>query len=694
MAQPRRNRLANETSPYLLQHADNPVDWYPWGDEAFARARTEDKPVLLSVGYSSCHWCHVMAHESFEDETMAARMNEWFVCVKVDREERPDVDSVYMTVVQAMTGSGGWPMTVFLTPDGEPFYAGTYFPPQDLRGRPGFARVLVAINTAWTTERDRILEVSGNIAGQLRNAALRAPQGDGTIDDAMPAAAVDYFREAFDTQYGGFADAPKFPSPTSLEFLLAFHARRVAEGRPDPGALYLVTETLRHMATGGIYDQLGGGFARYSVDGMWIVPHFEKMLYDNAQLVRVYLHAWQLTGNPLFERVVRETLAYLEREMLDPGGGFYSAQDADSEGLEGKYYVWTLDEVRDVLGEDDARLFARAFPMTEGGNFYDPHHMELEGRNVLTRRYRSEVPAEFGMTAAEFEVRIEELRPRLLEARSKRVPPGLDDKVLTSWNGLVLAAFAEAGRVLAEPRYVDIARANAGFVRDHVVVDGRLLHTWKDGKARIDGMLEDYTYYGLGLVELYKSTGDYAWLDWARDLLEVVLADFRDAERGGFFETPRSGERLLFDQKSFFDAATPSGNGSAAQLAWWLGRHFGRSEWEAMVPDVVAQVRQNLSEVPNGFGAIWQAIELVLAPRHELVIVGDPSARGPLERQARQHYIPWLALMPGVEGTPLPHFADRGAGGAALAYYCEDMACQLPTGDPSALGSQLPVTRA
>jgi uncharacterized protein len=687
--QPHRNRLANETSPYLLQHADNPVDWFPWGDEAFARARAEDKPVLLSVGYSSCHWCHVMAHESFENPEIAALMNQWFVNVKVDREERPDVDGVYMTVVQGMTGSGGWPMTVFLTPEGEPFYAGTYFPPQDMHGRPGFPKVLEALQNAWTNEREKVVESAAHITTQLREGSRRSASGDGVVDATVADSAANRYREAFDPEWGGFGGAPKFPSPSNLEFLLEYHARLVAEGRPDPGALFLVTETLRHMASGGIYDHLGGGFARYSVDGAWVVPHFEKMLYDNAQLIRTYLHAWQLTGDPLHERIVRETIAYLEREMLDPSGGFYSAQDADSEGIEGKFYVFTVSEVEEALGADTA-LFNRCFGVTPSGNFHDPHHPELVGRTVLTRRYdETNIAREFGISGDALESRLDELREQLFKVRQHRVPPGLDDKVLTSWNGLALAALAEAARVLGDQHYHELAIRNAAFVRQAMWDGARLLHTWKGGVARIDGMLEDYVFYGLGLIELYKLTGDLAHLEWARELWEIVLRDFRDGENGGFFEASRSGEKLLFDQKSFFDAATPSGNGSAAQLGWWLGRYYDRPEWEAVVHEVVAQVQQHLLSAVTGFGAIWQAIELIHAPRQELVIAGEPGARAPLETEAARRYLPWLLVAPGAAGTPLPHFEGRDAGDAALAYFCENMACQLPVAMPEELAHQL-----
>jgi uncharacterized protein YyaL (SSP411 family) len=683
------NRLASETSPYLLQHADNPVDWYPWGEEAFARARAEDRPILLSVGYSSCHWCHVMAHESFEDEHTARLMNEWFVNIKVDREERPDVDSVYMAAVQALTGQGGWPMTVFLTPDLKPFYAGTYFPPADGHGRPGFPRVLEALHRAWVEEREKLLSAADGITDHLQAAARRLAGPGGAVGPDGPERAVRALAESYDAEWGGFGQAPKFPNPGILEFLLAHHARAGAAGN-GPSALEMALTTLVRMTQGGLYDHLGGGFSRYSVDSRWLVPHFEKMLYDNAQLVRAYLHAFQLTRDEYFARIVRETLAYLEREMLDPEGGFYSAQDADSEGIEGKYFVWTPGEVEAVLGPD-AAVVCDWYGITERGNFRDPHHPEFGTRNVLsTWKDPEEVAQRHGMNVAELFAVIDRARPQLLAARQARVAPGLDDKVLASWNGLALAAFAEAGRVLREPRYVAIAGQNAAFVRARMWRDGRLLHTYKGGVARVDGMLEDYAYYGLGLVELYRATGDFSFARWAAELLEVILRDFPDVERGGFFETPADGEPLIVRPKPLFDAATPSGNGATAQLAWSLGRLFGRPEWERVAEDVVASVGELMVQAPTGFGACLQVVELLAAPRQELVVVGPAHGRAPLEAVAVEAFRPWLVLAPSGDGAGSPLFDGRApAGDRAVAYFCEDMVCQLPVSDPEALRAQM-----
>ena len=681
------NRLANETSPYLLQHKDNPVDWYPWGEEAFARARDEDRPILLSVGYSACHWCHVMAHESFENEATAVLMNGWFVNIKVDREERPDVDGVYMTATQAMTGSGGWPMTVFMTPDGRPFYTGTYFPPEDGHGRPGFPRVLEALHDAWVDERPKLLASAEGVTDHLRAAANRTTRGQGEIGPTIPVEAVASFANSFDSTWGGFGSAPKFPSPSNLDFLLAYHART---GGTDTTALDMALVTLSRMATGGMYDHLGGGFARYSVDKYWLVPHFEKMLYDNAQLVRTYLHAFQLTGEPQFERVVRETLTYLEREMLDPSGGFYSAQDADSEGIEGKFFVWTPAEVVALLGPADGAIACDWFGITEAGNFRDPHHPEFGSRTVLaTWVDAAELAPKHGITVDALLDRIDQLRLRMLAERSKRIRPGLDDKILVSWNGLALGAFADAARVLGDAQYRAIAERTAAFLDAHCWQAGRLRHTYKGGVAKVDGMLEDYAYLGLGLVELFKLNGDQAMLEWSHELFEVVLSEFHDVEGGALFDTPAGGEQLLIRQKSFFDGATASGNGAASQLAFWLSRYFTRPDWEAVAREILGHVAPLLLQAPSGFGASLQTVELLLAPRQELVIVGEPAARAPLERAGAVPFLPWLATAPSTTGTGLALFEGREAGPAPLAYFCEDMVCQLPVGTAEALEALL-----
>jgi hypothetical protein len=593
-----------------------------------------------------------------------------------------------MAATQAMTGQGGWPMTVFLTPDGRPFYAGTYFPPVDGFGRPGFPRVLEALHNAWVDERPKLLASAEGILEHLRAATRRVPGAAVDLAPGLLAQAVDAFRNSFDRAWGGFGGAPKFPSPSNLEFLLQHHASGLDAG--EPSALDMVLLTLERMASGGMYDQLGGGFARYSVDARWLVPHFEKMLYDNAQLARLYLHAWQVTGEPFFEHVARETLDYLLRDMQDPAGGFFSATDADSEGVEGKYFVWTVAQVREVLG-DGADLFLAWHGVTPEGNFRDPRHPELTGRNVLTAwRSADEVAPAFDLAADQFEHELARLRVRMLEARSRRVPPGLDDKVLTSWNGLALAAFAEAARILGDQRYGEAAERNAAFIRAQMWREGRLLHSYRAGAAKVEGMLEDYAYLGLGLVELFKLTGDLEHLEWARALFERILADFRDRERGAFFETARDGEPLLLRQKPLFDGPTPSGNGAAALLALWLGRYCARPDWEALATEVLAHVGDHLLQAASGFGSLWQAAAFMLAPRREAAIVGAPGLREPLERELARPYQPWLVVVPSSGGEALPLLEGRDVTpGRALAYLCEDMVCDLPVETPEALVARL-----
>jgi hypothetical protein len=689
-----RNRLAGETSPYLLQHAGNPVDWYPWGDEAFARARAEARPILLSVGYSSCHWCHVMAHESFENEAIAAQMNEGFVNIKVDREERPDVDAVYMSVTQALTGSGGWPMTVFLTPDLEAFYAGTYYPPDDSHGRPGFPRLLTAITNAWNNDRENLTESAANITARLREAnTSEAADPGAALTEALTDSAVETMRGLYDARWGGFGGAPKFPSPGNLEFLL-MHDARVVDGGQRPSAREMVIETLRKMWAGGMYDHLGGGFSRYSVDAKWLVPHFEKMLYDNAQLVRVYLHAFQLTGDPFFELVVRETLAYLEREMRSSEGGSYAAQDADSEGIEGKFFVWTVDEIDGALGAEDAAIVRDVFAITAGGNFFDPHHPELRGRNVLSRpRPLEELAAERSEDAAALEQAINRIRARLFEVRSERVPPGLDDKVLVSWNGLMLSALAEAGRVLGDRSYIRLAEENVAFVRASCWREGRLLHTWKDGIARVDGLLEDYAYYALGLIELYAATGELAHLEWARELFEQILARFADPDGPLFFETPEDGEQLILRQRPLFDAPTPSGNGATALLAARLARYLGEPAWDRVARGVVVAIQDRVRQAPTGFGSTLQAAELLLAPHREIAIVGPPEARGPFERALAPRFLPAVTIAPAAGAGGIPLLEDRGvptgSPSGAAAFLCRDFVCELPTTSVEDFAAQL-----
>jgi len=682
------NRLAHETSPYLRQHADNPVDWYPWGEEAFEHARAEGKPIFLSVGYSTCHWCHVMAHESFEDPAIAAKMNADFVSVKVDREERPDIDSVYMAYTQALTGHGGWPMTVFLTPDLKPFYAGTYFPPDDQRGMPGLPRLLDSITSAWNADRGRILESAATITTKMRDAAEQSSPRGGAIPAGVTTRVVETLSRMYDHDAGGFGGAPKFPPVSTLEFLLTYHTHAAEDERA--AILEMVTHTLRRMAGGGIYDHLGGGFARYSVDGEWLVPHFEKMLYDNAQLARVYLHAFQVTRDPAFERIARETLDYLLREMHDDAGGFHAAQDADSEGIEGKFFVWTAEEIDAVLGADDGALFRAVFDVTEDGNFTDPHHPELEGRSVLSRPFPLDgIAAAHGLRVEALAARVDEMGARMFAARDQRIHPSKDDKVLTSWNGLALSAFAEAARILDQARYRDAALRCAAFLRSTMWDGTRLLHAYGAGRAHIDGLIDDYAMLGLGLVDLHRATGDLAHLEWAAQLLEAALARFHDDDGGGFFEAPLDGEALVLRQKPFFDAPTPSGNGALALLATWLSRAYDRADWEALGDEVIGLVADQLVRAPTGFATTLQALELAQAPRREIAIVGEPAARAPFEREVALRFLPTTLIAPAPNGGGLPVLEGRDVAQGAAAYVCEEMVCELPATTVEALRDQL-----
>ncbi|MDP8955525.1 MAG: thioredoxin domain-containing protein, partial [Actinomycetota bacterium] len=543
------NRLSSSTSPYLLQHADNPVDWYEWGPEAFAEARRTDRPLLVSIGYSSCHWCHVMAHESFEDPDTAEVMNRLFVNVKVDREERPDVDSIYMEATQAMRGQGGWPLTVWITPEAEPFYVGTYFPSEDRHGMPSFRRVMAAVTEAWDERRSEITEQAGRITEAISRTLPPAPDlgSEQTLIDAYRS-----LESSFDPTNGGFGAAPKFPQAPVLDFLLHVSSEPWA-----PQAAWMLQTTLQSMARGGIYDQLGGGFARYSVDASWLVPHFEKMLYDNAQLARIYLRAWQVTGDDDFRRVTVETLHYLLADLGQPDGGIFAAEDADSEGVEGKFYVWSADEFRRVVGAENADVAAAAFGVSDAGNF--------EGKNILWRASPPEAVAErFDMQVSDVRGAVERAAERLRTHRENRVRPGLDDKVVAAWNGLALRSLAEAGAVLGDERYLEAARRIAWFIEDRLMVDGRLMRSWSKNKTSVAGFLEDYAAVSVGLFSLYQATGEVKWFEAARRLVENMVETFSDPEGGAFFTTGEDTEGLIKRPRDQFDNPSPSGNSLAA----------------------------------------------------------------------------------------------------------------------------------
>jgi uncharacterized protein len=670
--QPAPNRLIGETSPYLLQHAHNPVDWYPWGPEALERARAEDKPILLSIGYAACHWCHVMAHESFEDPETAAEMNQQFVCVKVDREERPDLDGIYMDAVQAMTGHGGWPMTVFLTPEGGPFYAGTYYPKLDRPGMPSFRRVLAAVADAWARRRDDARR-QGDQVVQVLAAQSGALGGDGQaqLEEGTLRQAFEGLRGVFDPAWGGFGPAPKFPQPMTLEFLLRCSLRGYE------GALDMVRLSLDRMAAGGIFDQVGGGFHRYSTDGRWLVPHFEKMLYDNAQLVRLYTHAWQRTGDDRYRRVAARTADYLLAELRHPDGGLFSSQDADSEGVEGRFFVWSFEELAGIAGEDVARHLGAG----PEGNW--------EGTNVLW------TPSPAG---PELQAEVDAALPRLFAARQARVHPATDDKVLAAWNGLAISALAEAGRGLGEPRYRDAALAAAGFVLGNLSGEGgRLLRSWRDGRAGGPGYLDDYACVAEACLTLYETTFDLRWLREARRLAEAMVELFADPGGDGFYQTGRDAERLVVRPRELFDNAVPAGSSVAAEVLQRLGRLTGRQDWEEAGLAALRPVLGVLGRAPTGFGHALGAADFALARVREVAIVGPPDAvdTAALLAEVWGGYQPnrvLAAAAPGdaVAAGEVPLLAGRPAlEGRATAYVCEHFVCQRPVTDPADLAAQL-----
>lgn len=653
------NRLINETSPYLLQHAHNPVDWYPWGDEAFERARAEDKPVLVSIGYSACHWCHVMEHESFEDEAVASIMNEHFVNIKVDMEERPDVDQIYMNFVQLTTGRGGWPMNVFLTPEKRPFFGGTYFPPAPRYGMPSWTQILTSIAEAFRERRDE-LELSANeMVGELRRLSIVETSGGGLSAEVLDSAFASYLR-TFDTVNGGFGGAPKFPAAMSLEFLLRYHHRT-----GDDRALAMVTQTLDKMACGGIYDQIGGGFHRYAVDAIWLVPHFEKMLYDNAQLARVYLHAFQVTGNGFYKHIAVETLEYIRREMLDTSGGFYSTQDADSEGEEGKFFVWSQEEIVKILGKDEAKEFCAYYDVTPPGNF--------EGHCILNVRNPIVTASGTDKFAA--------ARQILFKEREKRITPGRDEKVITAWNGLMLAAFADAAGVLGNDEYLEIAKRNAEFILNEMQSAGRLRRTWKEGVAKLNGYLEDYANVADALIVLYQVSGEANYLTEARRLADLMITEFWDEDLGGFFFTSSDHEELIVRNKDFYDNATPSGNSVAGDALLRLAKLSGEDKYERFAITTLRLAASQIRRHPQGFGRALSTLEFHLSESREIAVIGDRQSK--IARAIFERYLPEtvIAVTNGVDdlnaGLPLLHRREM-IEGLTTAYVCRDLVCERP----------------
>ncbi|MEQ1860320.1 MAG: thioredoxin domain-containing protein [Chthoniobacteraceae bacterium] len=684
---PFTNHLAGEKSPYLLQHKHNPVDWYPWGAEAFDKAKREGKPIFLSIGYSTCHWCHVMAHESFEDEATAKILNEHFVSIKLDREERPDVDRVYMTFVQATTGGGGWPMTVFLTPELKPFLGGTYFPPEDKYGRPGFKTLLGRIIDGWTKDRAGIVAHGEKVTEQLREYTATAKPGDTKLSEAMLINALNVFTRTYDEEWGGFGDAPKFPRPSTLNFLFRLHARSGADSRDGKAALGMALGTLAKMAEGGMHDHLGGGFHRYSVDRFWHVPHYEKMLYDQAQLACSYLDAYQVTRDVAWEKTARDILDYVWREMTARDGGFFSAEDADSllehgkpEHAEGAFYVWTKEEIMRVLGDEAGTVFCRVYGASTEGNSppgSDPHG-ELKGKNTLILRE----PAIDPSLAAS--------RKKLFDVRAKRPRPHLDDKIITAWNGLMISAFARAAQVLDDPAYLAAAQGATKFLREQMWCDGALRRSYREGVSEIAGFAEDYAFLIAGLLDLYEADFDTAHLAWAVELQAKMDALFFDEANGGYFSTTGKDPNVLLRMKEDYDGAEPSPGSIGALNAIRLAQITGDAKLRARADKTLAAYADSMTNLPNAMPQMLCALDASLAKPRQVVIAGarDAADTKTLLREVRSRFRPnqlvlladpWLAER--LEFMKTATTID----GKAAAYVCEDFVCQLPTNDPAKL---------
>ncbi|MFH1651552.1 MAG: thioredoxin domain-containing protein [Chloroflexota bacterium] len=663
------NHLAGETSPYLLQHAHNPVDWYPWGAESLGRAKNEDKPILLSIGYSACHWCHVMAHESFENPEIARLMNQSFINIKVDREERPDLDTIYMEAVQSMTGRGGWPLTVFLTPDGKPFYGGTYFPPEDRQGLAGFPRILSTVAGAYRDRRGEIDRAAEGIAGAL---ATNVPGGaSGELSVAILDQAYAMLKPDFDWENGGFGGAPKFPQPMALEFLLRYYHRT-----RDPDALMMVTLSLEKMAAGGLYDQLGGGFHRYATDHIWLVPHFEKMLYDNALLSRLYLQAFVVTGRREFRRIAEEVLDYILKDMTNPEGGFYSTRDADSEGAEGRYYLWTPEEIIGVLGGKTGNLVNDYYGVTASGNF--------EGSNILHLT---------GELEAELPRALQQARTSLLDRREQRVPPGRDEKVIASWNGLMLASLAEAACMLDRRDYADAAVKNGKFLLKRMTGAQYLVHTWKDGRAGVDAFLDDYALVIDGLISLHEATFSVAWLGQAIRMAEIIIDDFWDESAGRFYDAGRKQEGLFVRPGNAYDNAVPSGASSATLSLIKIARITGREDMEKIATKALTSMSDLITRHPLGFGKWLCALDLYLSPRREIVVSGrfDDKATQALRKVLYDGWLPNRIVVgrDPAEPSPLSEVAIREEkpmiDGKPTVYVCDNFTCQAPVTSPDGL---------
>lgn len=675
------NRLAKESSPYLLQHADNPVNWYPWGDEAFEKAREEDKPVFLSIGYATCHWCHVMAHESFEDEQIAAMMNEAFVNIKVDREERPDIDNTYMLVCQMMTGQGGWPLNVLLTPDKKPFYAATYIPKSGRHGRPGMRELIPWISNLWENEREKIRNSSSQIIDAFKN-STKFSAGETLTEETLDEA-YNQYRHQYDETYGGFGSSPKFPSPHNLMFLL-----RYARQYPDSDALTMVEKTLTQMRRGGIFDHIGLGFHRYSTDRKWLVTHFEKMLYDQAMLMMAYTEAWQMTGNPLFKRTVDEIAEYIFRKMQHPEGGFYSAEDADSDGEEGKFYVWSVSKIHDVLPPAKAELAIEIFNLSKEGNYEDESTGRRTGKNIphLTKPL-SELAAERDMEEEKLAELIESIRRQLLDARKNRIHPLLDDKILTDWNGLVIAALAKAGRALGNSNFIEEAKRCWVFISENMLAgDGNLKHRFRNGNVAIDAHADDYAFLVWGLTELYETTFETEILNHALSLQKYFNEHFYDTENGGYFFTSEKQEKLLGRKKQIHDGALPSSNSVALLNLLRLGRIAGNTEWEKMVDQAHNLFADNIRKAPTGFGFSLISVDFTKNNSREIIICGkdqDLNTQKMLEQLSR-HFLPnSVIILKNPEDQEIERIAPYLSNyemkkNKATAYVCENYSCRQP----------------
>ncbi|HSF31673.1 MAG TPA: thioredoxin domain-containing protein [Candidatus Tectomicrobia bacterium] len=686
MEQRHTNHLIHETSPYLLQHAHNPVDWYAWGEEALAKAKTEDKPILLSIGYSACHWCHVMEHESFENERIAELMNAHFVNIKVDREERPDLDQIYQYVVQMFGVGGGWPLTMFLTPDKEPFYGGTYFPPDDRFGRPGFTKVLEAAARYYREHKAEIRQTTQRVVQGLENLSTfresALPLTKAVIENA-----VRKLNNIFDEANGGFGTQPKFPNPMNLALFLRYW--RATGNEPY---LRMALLALQKMAQGGIYDQLGGGFHRYSVDAHWLVPHFEKMLYDNAQLIRLYADAYRITKDPFYQRVVKQTVGYVQREMLQPGGGFYATQDADSEGEEGKFFVWSPDEIAALVGAEVGEIFCRAYGVEPQGNFE-------HGKSILHRAVTPEwVAHEFGEKAATIERLLAEARDKLFAAREHRIKPFRDEKVIVSWNGLMISALLDAANLLGDETVKQDAVRSIEFILTHLVRDGRLLHSFKDGQAKLAGYLDDHACFVAGLLDAFESTAEARYLTLAEEFNRATLANFWDEERGGFFLTGPDHEALIHRPKDPFDHAVPGGNSVATLNLLRLYYYTGEQELVQKAEQTLRLFRDKMEDEPFSFGQMLCALDFYLETPREIAIIGrgDQADTQSLLRLVHESYIPNKVLLvidpvlgPGDGFAHLPVGEMTQLEGKATAYVCHNFACSVPTTTSEALAELL-----